>query len=98
MTQNYDNTVSGKGKRLSYSERCQIVILKKEGYSNRQVANVMERVPQSINNEITRGTITQLKRHTQNGKVYDTYYSVYDADAGQAFYEKQRLNYGRRPK
>ncbi|MFL2137191.1 IS30 family transposase, partial [Ruoffia sp. FAM 24228] len=37
-------------------------------------------------------------RQTQNGKVYDTYYSVYDADAGQAFYEKQRLNCGRRPK
>lgn len=30
--------------------------------------------------------------------MYDTYYSVYDADAGQAFYENQRLNCGRRPK
>jgi IS30 family transposase len=38
MTQNHDNTVSRKGKHLSYSERCQIAILKKEGYSNRQVA------------------------------------------------------------
>ena len=98
MTQTHDNTVSRKGKHLSYSERCQIAILKKEGYSNRQVAKVLGRVPQTINNEIDRGTITQLKRQTQNGKVYDTYYSVYDADAGQAFYEKQRLNCGRRPK
>lgn len=98
MTQTYDNTVSRKGKHLSYSERCQIAILKKEGYSNRQVAKVLGRVPQTINNEIDRGTITQLKRQTQNGNVYDTYYSVYDADAGQAFYEKQRLNCGKRPK
>ena len=98
MTQTHDNTVSRKGKHLSYSERCQIAILKKEGYSNRKVAKVLGRVPQTINNEITRGTVTQLKRQTQNGNVYDTYYSVYDADAGQAFYEKQRLNCGRRPK
>ena len=70
----------------------------KESYSNRQIAKVLGRVPQTINNEISRGTITQLKRQIQNGKVYETYYSVYDADAGQAFYEKQRLNCGRRPK
>ena len=61
MTQTHDNTVSRKGKHLSYSERCQIAILKKEGYSNRQVAKVLGRVPQTINNEIDRGTITQLK-------------------------------------
>jgi len=60
MTQTHDNTVPRKGKHLSYSERCQIAILKKEGYSNRQVAKALERVPQTINNEITRGTITQL--------------------------------------
>ena len=28
----------------------------------------------------------------------DTYYSFYNADVGQAFYEKQRLNCDRRPK
>ncbi len=98
MTQTYSNTNLRKGKHLSYSERCQIAILKKESYSNRQIAKVLGRVPQTINNEISRGTITQLKRQIQNGKVYETYYSVYDADAGQAFYEKQRLNCGRRPK
>lgn len=98
MTQTYNNTNLRKGKHLSYSERCQIAILKKESYSNRQIAKVLGRVPQTINNEISRGTITQLKRQIQNGKVYETYYSVYDADAGQAFYEKQRLNCGRRPK
>lgn len=58
----------------------------------------MGRVSQTINNEMNRGTITQLKRQTQNEKTYDTCYSVYDADSGQAFYEKQRLNCGRHPK
>lgn len=98
MTQDYDNTVSRKGKHLSYAERCQIAILKKENYSNRRVAEILGRVPQSINNEIKRGTIFQLKRQKQNGKVYDYYYTVYDPDVGQAAYEKKRLNCGRRPK
>ncbi|HFN2080424.1 TPA: IS30 family transposase, partial [Enterococcus faecium] len=97
MTQNHDNTVSRKGKHLTYSERCQIAILKKENYSNRQVADVLGCVPQTINNEIKRGTVTQLNRQNQNGKVYDYYHDVYDADAGQAAYEKNRLNCGRRP-
>lgn len=96
MAQTHTNTDSRKGKHLSYAERCQIAVLKKEQYSNRQVANVLDRVPQTINNEINRGTITQLKRQKQNGKSYDYDHSVYDA--GQAFYEKQRLNCGRRPK
>jgi len=98
MTQTHTTTDSRKGKHLSYAERCQIAILKKEGYSNRHIAEVLDRVPQTINNETHRGTVTQLKRQKQNGKVYDYYHSVYDADAGQAFYEKQRLNCGRRPK
>ena len=98
MTQTNSTTDTRKGKHLSYAERCHIAILKKEKYSNRQVAKVLERAPQTIHNEIHRGTITQLKRQKQNGIVYDYYQSVYDADAGQAFYEKQRLNCGRRPK
>ena len=56
MTQTYHNTNLRKGKYLSYSERCQIAIWKKESYSNRQIANVLGRVPQTINNEISRGT------------------------------------------
>ena len=98
MTQTKDNTNSRQRKHLSYAERCQIAILKKENYSNRNIAKVLGRAPQTINNEIKRGTITQLKRQKQNGKVYDYYYSVYDPDAGQALYEKSRLNCGRRPK
>ena len=71
---------------------------KKENYSNQQVANVLNRAPQTINNEIKRGTITQLKHQAQSGKVYDYYSSFYDSDAGQLFYDKQQINCGRRPK
>ena len=88
MTQTKNNIDSRKGKHLSYAERCQIEVLKKGNYSNRQIARVLGRVPQTINNEIKRGTITQLKRQKQSGKVYDYYGSVYSADVGQAHYYK----------
>ena len=90
MTQTNDNTISRKGTHLSYAERCQIAVLKKENYSNRQVARVLGRVPQTIHNEIKRGTVTQLKRQKQNGKVYDYYHEVYDPDAGQAAWLMRR--------
>ena len=98
MTHTKNNTNSRKEKYLSYSERCQIAILKKEHYSNRQVAKVLGRAPQTIHSEIKRGTITQLTRQKQSEKVYDYYSSVYEADAGQAAYDQHRLNCGRRPK
>nr|WP_208559060.1 helix-turn-helix domain-containing protein [Marinilactibacillus kalidii] len=98
MTHSNDNTSARKGKHLSYSERSQIAILKTENYSNRQIANALGRVPQTINSEIHRGTITQLKRQKQNGKVYDYYTTSYDPDTGQAACDRLRLNCGRRPK
>lgn len=94
MMQEQFNTDSRKGKHLTYQECCQIAILKKEAYS----AKLLGRSPQTIHNEVKKGTITQLKRQKQNGKVYDYPYIIYDADAGQANYERQRLNRGRRPK
>ncbi len=72
--------------------------LKKVDYSNRKIAKILNRASQTINNEVKRGTITQLKRQKQGGKIYDYYYQIYDAEAGQAEYEKHRLNCGRRPK
>lgn len=98
MTQDQFNTNSRKGKHLSYEERCQIAILKKEGYSNRAIAKSLGRSPQTINNEVKRGAVTQLKRQKQNGKTYDYSYTVYDAEMGLTYYEHQRLNCGRRPK
>ena len=69
----------------------------KENYSNRQVADKPGlRAADHKQRNQTR-TVTQLNRQNQNGKVYDYYHDVYDADAGQAAYEKNRLNCGRRP-
>lgn len=62
MTQTKQNTNSRKAKHLSCAERCQIAVLKKENYTNRQVAKVLSRVPQTIHNEIKRGNVGQLKR------------------------------------
>ncbi len=98
MTQTNDNTSSLKGKHLSYSERCQIMAYKKVHYSNQKIAKILKRAPQTINNEVKRGTIIQMKRQKQGGKIYDYYYHIYDTEAGQAAYEKHCLNCGRRPK
>ncbi|WP_225742864.1 IS30 family transposase [Marinilactibacillus sp. Marseille-P9653] len=98
MTHSNNNTTARKGKHLSYSERSQIAILKNENYSNRGIAKALGRVPQTINSEIHRGTITQLKRQKQNGKLYDYYSTNYDPNAGQAAYDRLQLNCGRRPK
>lgn len=98
MTQEQFNTNSRKGKHLSYQERCQIAILKKEGYSNRAIAKSLGRSPQTIHNEVKRGSVTQRKRQKQKGKIYDYTYTIYDADAGKVHYDQQRLNCGRRPK
>lgn len=62
MTQLYDTTESIKGKHLTQDERAQIAILKRENYSNRQIAERLGRVPQTINNEINRGTVKQMRR------------------------------------
>lgn len=98
MTQLHDTTESIKGKHLTKDERAQIEILNQEGYSNRAIAKRLERAPQTINNEIKRGTVRQLTRQKQNGKKYDYYHHVYDPGFAQTRYETQRRHCGRRPK
>lgn len=68
MTYTNSSTSSHKGKHLTYEERCQISILVHENYSNRHIANSIERAPQTINNEIKRGTIRQIRRQKQGVK------------------------------
>lgn len=41
MTQTKNSIDSYKGKHLSYVEHCRIAALKKEKYTNRQVATVL---------------------------------------------------------
>lgn len=93
-----NSTNSVKGKHLTLKERTKIEVLKSEGYSNRQIANVLGRAPQTIHNEVKRGTIQQ-KRITKTIKKEYTYYdSKYFAETGQALYDEQRLKCGRKPK
>ncbi|MGY3815184.1 transposase, partial [Globicatella sulfidifaciens] len=98
MTHTNSSTSSHKGKHLTYEERCQISILVHENYSNCHIAKSIERAPQTINNEIKRGTIRQIRRQKQGGKVYTYTYQVYDPKLAQSRYEDLRKNSGRRPK
>ena len=98
MTQLHDNTESIKGKHLTKDERAQIAILKRENYSNRQIAERLGRAPQTIHNEINRGTVKQMRRQKQNGKTYDYYHTVYDPDYAHEAYMENRRHCGRRPK
>lgn len=95
MTQNQFNTISRKGKHLSLQERTIIQEKHREGLTNRQIATYLNRAPQTINNEIKHGTTAQKRKQTQNGKDYVYQTTTYFADAGQAIYERNRLNCGR---
>ena len=93
------NTTTPKGSHLSEKERAQIEILHKEGYSNRAIARKLNRNHQTINNEIKRGTTCQVRRQkSKKGKVYTYSSTIYSCDAGQARYNKNRLNSGWRGK
>lgn len=95
MTQNQFNTESRKDKHLSYQERIIIQEKHRESWSNRQIAAYLGRAPQTINNEIKRGSAIHRRKQTQNGKeyLYDTV--TYFADKAQNNYEQNRLNCGR---
>lgn len=99
MTHVNSNTNSRKGKHLSYEERVKIESYKELGYSNRAIARILKRAPQTINNAIKRGTVRIIKqRQIKNGKVYDYDQYSYSAEADHQAYLRNRQNCGRRPK
>src|SRR5690625_462455 len=99
MTQVNDNINSNKGKHLTYEERVKIEAYKELGYSNRKIARILGRVPQTINNAVNRGTVRTIKqRQVHNDKVYDYEQYSYSADADHQIYLRNRQNCGRRPK
>ncbi len=98
MTQFHDNTELQEGKHLTKDERAQIAILKRENYSHLQIVKRLGRAPQTINNEIKRGTVRQLRRQKQNGKTYDYYHTVYDHDYAHDAYLENRKHCGPKPK
>lgn len=99
MTHLEDITESRKGKHLSFMERCWIERYKNVyDYTNREIARRLKRAPQTIHTEIKDGTIQQIRRQRQNGKIYTYEREVYCAHAGQEAYERARQNSGRKMK
>jgi len=99
MTQVNDNINPNKGKHLTYEERIKIEAYKELGYSNRKIARILNRVPQTINNAINQGTVRTIKqRQVHNDKVYEYDQYSYSADADYQIYLRNRQHSGRRPK
>src|SRR5690625_3541924 len=99
MTQVKDNINSRTGKHLAYEERIKIEGYKELGYSNRAIARILERAPQTINNAVNQGTVRTIKqRQIHNDKVYEYDQYSYSAEADYQAYLRNRQNCGRRPK
>src|SRR5690625_2475751 len=99
MTQVKDNINSRTGKHLAYEERIKIEGYKELGYSNRAIARILNRAPQTINNAVNRGTVRTIKqRQIHNDKVYEYDEYSYSAEADYQTYLRNRQNCGRRPK
>ncbi|VQI56106.1 IS1239, transposase, putative [Streptococcus pneumoniae] len=92
-----------KGKHLTIDSRRLIERWKKEGKSNREIASLLGKAPQTIHTEIKRGTVrqclgkapqtihTEIKRGTVRqclGK--GRFKEVYSADYAQQSYENNR--------
>lgn len=83
MDQHYCTTDKRqKGKHLTKDERIIIQLRLKDGWSNRRIAKEIGCSPNTIGNEIRRGTVLL---YTGNVKRYK-------ADIGQQTYESHRLN------
>ncbi|HEM6186835.1 TPA: IS30 family transposase [Streptococcus suis] len=72
-----------KGKHLTIENRRQIERWKGEGKSNREIARLLGKAPQTIHNEVIRGTTLQQVRKGRFKKLYS-------ADYAQNLYEKNR--------
>lgn len=83
MNHSNNNTESRKNKHLNFKERMTIEIRLKDGFSIYKIAKELGRLRNTISNEISRGTTTQIKQ----GK----YIGVYLADTGEAVYIKNRI-------
>ena len=69
-----------KDKHLTIDSRCLIERWKKEGKSNRKIASLLGKAPQTIHNEIKHGTVLQCLRK-------GCFKEIYSADYAQQSYE-----------
>ena len=81
-TEMQDNYTT-KGKHLTIDSRRLIERWKKEGKSNREIASLLGKAPQTIHTEIKRGTVLQC---VGKGRFKE----VYSADYAQQSYESNR--------
>ena len=98
MTQAHDSTLSPKGTHLTPAEMHKIEAYKAEGYSNRQIAKLLGRCPQTIHNAIKTGSVPQKRQQKHYGKTYTYYDTIYFADVHAKAYQDHRRHCGRRPK
>ena len=75
-----------KGHHLTEVERGKIAALHKLGHSNRKIAIALSVCPQTINNELKRGEVTQVKKI--NGKEY--FHQEYIPELAQSRYVDKR--------
>ncbi|MCC4509779.1 helix-turn-helix domain-containing protein, partial [Limosilactobacillus reuteri] len=66
-----------KNAHLTKEERVMIATLKSQGLSNRAIGRQLGVNQQTINNELNRGTVRQLRRQKSNGKIYEYSYYIY---------------------
>lgn len=85
------NNCNTKHKHLTIELRKLIEKWKKERKSNREIAKLLGKSPQTINNEIKRGSVIQ---RTSYGKLK----KMYKADFAQLIYDKNKKRCGRRLK
>ena len=88
LMQKQDSTHRQKGQHLTSLERGKVAGFRQAGKSNRWIAAEIGVCPQTINNEIKRGTVDQVKK--SNGKC--VYHRQYLPEAAQARYETARLS------
>ncbi|MEI4323241.1 helix-turn-helix domain-containing protein, partial [Streptococcus suis] len=72
-----------KGKHLTIDNRRLIERWKNENKSNREIAGLLGKAPQTIHNEVKRGTTLQQVRK-------GLYKKVYSADYAQTVYQSNR--------
>ena len=87
MAQAQNNTQKLTYKHLSFEERQLIEVWHNRGDSNREIGKRLGRHHQTINNELKRGTTTQIK---ENKKTRQLYF----AETGQAKYIENRKRCG----
>ncbi|MCC4481094.1 helix-turn-helix domain-containing protein, partial [Limosilactobacillus reuteri] len=73
-----------------------IVNSQPQGLSNRAIGRQLGVNHRTINNELNRGTVRQLRRQKSNGKIFEYSYYIYSYEAGQATYLEHHRHSGRR--